>query len=412
MLRDEAVLGPRLARRAERQSQLSLALALLMFASYVVLARLDADLRYARYVLPVALAVLWLARRAQLRRLALFTPPLSSMALITAAMCVWSALVIGTTSTFYVRFFEESLFLVAPLGAAMVCTSLRQDDHLWPFHALLAIMAVDYAWEIGPATALDAMGSPQAFVSELLFHSNAETESVRAFSFGVLAIFYVGCRRLGLGAVCLLLALLAGKRIALAGLGLALPLALIGPSFDLRNRRVAITIGAVAINLIFAMSLRNLVEWGIADRIQEFTRQSADEFMMGRVTLFELVADRLPDSPVIGVGLGRISDVLQSEGAWLTNAHSDLLKHYIELGPIVFACWIGAFFWLARHRGSFALAVYMNVLFISDNVAIYFDVMFPMYLALAHLEGRAAQQAEVRAARRRPLYSDPVEMAA
>lgn len=140
--------------------------------------------------------------------------------------------------------------------------------------------------------------------------------------------------------------------------------------------------------------------------------QSADAVLMGRARLFALLADRLPESPVLGVGLGRITHVLSAEGAWLTNTHSDVLKHYMEVGPLMFAGWIGCFYWLSRRRGTLALTVFMNVLFLSDNVSIYFDVMFPFYLAFAYIDHSRAAAPTQRVRRMRPVCSSALQRAA
>ena len=129
--------------------------------------------------------------------------------------------------------------------------------------------------------------------------------------------------------------------------------------------------------------------------------QPADAVLMGRARLFTIVADRLPSAPVLGAGLGRITDVLETERAWLTNTHSDVLKHLIELGPVMFAVWIGCFYWTSRRQGLLALTVFMNVLFLSDNVSIYFDVMFPFYLSFAYLDQRSPVKRPLTV-RRRP----------
>jgi hypothetical protein len=134
---------------------------------------------------------------------------------------------------------------------------------------------------------------------------------------------------------------------------------------------------------------------------------------MGRARLFSLLADRLPETPVLGAGLGRITHVLTTEGAWLTNTHSDVLKHYIELGPAMFAAWIGCFYWASRRRGTLALAVLMNVLFLSDNVSIYFDVMFPFYLSFAYLASDLSLKPQRVVFRQRQLACvEPVEVMA
>lgn len=394
------------AAQQAKRSQVTLQLSLAMFAVYVVLARMAPELRYTRYVLPLTLAGLWLARRAQGQRLPVFTPPLSAFAVMTTIVCAWSFIVIGATSDYYARFFEEAVFLFAPLGAAMICASLRREDGDWPFFVLLAILTMDYFWEIGLETMAEALRQPGAFLASLL-ESTAPTESIRAFSFGVLAIFLLARRRLLSAAFCLALACMAGKRIVLLGLLAAIPLVYITPALDRPRRRVALTAVAIALNVTIALALRNLEQWGIASRIQEATMQSADAVLMGRAKLYALLSDRLPDSPLLGAGLGRITHVLQSEDAWLTNTHSDVLKHFIELGPLMFALWIGCFYWTSRHRGALALTVFTNILFLSDNVSIYFDVMFPFYLAFAYLDHRQAVSRIEPVARRRPTCLEP-----
>jgi hypothetical protein len=393
-------------------AQTSLRVALAMFAVYVLLARIEPDLRYTRYLLPAALAGLWLARRAYGEPLPLFRAPLIGFGVVIVALLVWSGVGIVLSSSFYARYFEEALFLLAPLGAAMVCASLKRHDGSGPLIAVFGVLAADYILEIGLQPFHEAVIHPALFVSDLM-QSVAPTESVRAFSFGVLAVAFLARRQGGMAAFALVLAVIAGKRIVLAGLLVAVPVALLAPALESTKRRAAITLLAVAINVFMVLSIRNLEEWGIADQIQDATLQSADAVLMGRARLFALLADRLPDSPVVGVGLGRITHILIEERAWLTNTHSDLLKHFIEVGPLMFSLWIGCFYWFSRHRGPLALAIFMNVLFLSDNVSIYFDVMFPFYLALAYLhDARPAMKVRKVLRPMRPTCARPFPQAA
>jgi hypothetical protein len=382
-------------------TQTALVLALVMFAVYVLLARLQPELRYTRYALPAALAILWLARRVHGAAAAATIEPLRSYAVVVGGVCLWSACAIALTSPFYGRFFEEVLFLIAPLSAAMICASFRRDDSEMPLYALAGILAADYIWEISSGPLLDAMSNPGAFLADLLRSSTAATESVRAFSFGVLGVYFLVRRRFTAATLCVMLAILGGKRIALLGLAVAVPVALVAPGLERPRRRAVVTAVAIAINVAAALSLRNLDEWGIAARIQEVTMQSADAVMMGRVRLFGLVADRVPEIWGVGAGLGRITHLLQLEGAWLTNAHSDVLKHYVELGPVMFAGWIGSFYWFSRGKGALAPALFLNVLFLSDNVSIYFDVMFCFYLTAVYLAMRPSTSGAAAAARPR-----------
>lgn len=389
---------------AREAARTSLNIALLLFAVYLVLARLQPDLRYTRYLLPLFLTALWLARRERGVSNRLVSPSLMPYVATVALICVWSAASIAWTSSFYARYFEEALFLSTPLWAAAVCLSFTRDVDDRPICLLAAILLVDYLWAVGLSTILAALASPAVLLDQLL-QSRAPTESSRAFSLGIVAIYLISRRRWLLAAIVTVAVVLASKRIVLAGLAVAVPIAVLRWSFAGVNRRAVLVALAVGANVGVALSLRNLQEWGIADAIHYYTSQSADLVLMGRASLFAILTDRLPEAPWLGVGLGRITYILEAEGAWLTNTHSDILKHYMELGPIVFSLWIGCFYWMSRRAGVVALAVLMNVLFLSDNVAIYFDVMFVFYLCFGILDRQPAPELALNrtAVARRPL---------
>jgi len=106
---------------------------------------------------------------------------------------------------------------------------------------------------------------------------------------------------------------------------------------------------------------------------------------MGRRYLFANINSYFDVSwdnpPAFGLGLGRISDYLKIAGVSLTNPHSDILKYFLEFGPLAFVLWIYGFYRLHLYnRYTIVLAVFLNVLFLSDNVSIYFSVMFLFYL--------------------------------
>ena len=222
-----------------------------------------------------------------------------------------------------------------------------------------------------------------------LIDSVSPTESLRAFSFGLFAIYFAGRRRYWQFLLATVFALLAGKRIVAIALLGALAAAVTWRP-NTAKKRAAITFAAVSVNLVLAIALLNLDQWGITNWIAEATGRSADAVMMGRGHLFALVTDRVGDVPVWGIGLGRITDILKNESAWLTNPHSDILKGFIEFGPVVFIVWIATFFWQTSSRSSLALAVFLNTLFLTDNVSIYFDVMFLFYLVFVSLRSQSA----------------------
>ena len=65
---------------------------------------------------------------------------------------------------------------------------------------------------------------------------------------------------------------------------------------------------------------------------------------------------------------------------------SDILKLSYELGIFGFLVWIACFYRINfRDTQTLILPLLINLLFITDNIFIYFHVMFPFYLLQANL---------------------------
>lgn len=79
---------------------------------------------------------------------------------------------------------------------------------------------------------------------------------------------------------------------------------------------------------------------------------------------------------------------------WFTNLHSDFYTGFLELGFTGFGVWILSYFWsffrLTNDADDdnngmiFALAaiVYTFIIYITDNILVYFEYWFPLNLML------------------------------
>ena len=371
-------------------------LSLLGYVGYILLSRWNPDIRYARYVFPILVLILATARRTlSPAGVRLFDPVLRPFGFLFLIIALTSGVRMVLSGVYYSRYFEEVLFMGAPLVAASTLLTFRRTTESKAYFTIFLVLVADYILEVGVAPIASALAGPTVFAADVL-DSVSPTESLRAFSFGLFAIYFLGRRRYLQFLLAVAFALLAGKRIVAIALFSALVAAAAGRP-DTGRKKAAIVFAAASVNLVIALALLNLDQWGISNWIADMTGRSADAIMMGRGHLFALVGDRVGEVPVWGIGLGRISDILKNESAWLTNPHSDVLKHFIEFGPALFVVWIGVLFWQTSSRSSLALAVFLNSLFLTDNVSIYFDVMFLFYLVFSSLQSPSACMAPVSA---------------
>jgi predicted membrane protein len=82
----------------------------------------------------------------------------------------------------------------------------------------------------------------------------------------------------------------------------------------------------------------------------------------------------------MGDGIGFVTKTISDIVGMNYNFHSDILKNFLEFGPVVFCLWVYFLYKInARNLKTLLYVIYTNVLFITDNVFIYFDVFFLFY---------------------------------
>ena len=343
------------------------------------------ELRYAKYVVPVlALAITApLGPRAGaspfVRDLRSFVALASFVVAASVAAALWHDAPSG-------RAYEEAYLAMAPLVSAwLVFPSLRVERIAVYVDWLFLGVTAAYVVECGQMIVV-SLSHPGALWGELLT-SDSVSESSASFVFGLVALYWLFTRRRGRALAAAVLMVVSFKRSAM--LGAVVCGALWGlirvTRIDLRRSWKVVAVIAILANAIILLALRELSVGNLDDVIARYTGLSADWFTMGREEIYASIFSRF-DLGWIGHGLGAVTSHLEAVDATAINAHSDVIKYAVEAGPVLSIAWLWGFYRLARGcAASMLLALYTNIVFVSDNVSIYFVYMFVLYTLIGFL---------------------------
>lgn len=212
--------------------------------------------------------------------------------------------------------------------------------------------------------------------------SRSTLESGFAYVFGLLAVWAAYTRRWRNFAIAMLFAVLALKRIVIIGILLCVIVQFLPrPIHD----RLVKPVPMILANALFLFLILSYGSGTLDALIHEYTSQSANQFGMGRQVLYSYILQDLSSHPwrfvLMGMGPGEAYDVLKGGFSWVRkeNLHGDTLKILYEYGALVLAIFIWALY-SSRNRGVLLIALYTNILLLTDNTLIY-----PFYIYFATL---------------------------
>lgn len=217
-----------------------------------------------------------------------------------------------------------------------------------------------------------------------LLSSEFPTESNLAYVFGFLFLYFILEKYpLHYKLVTFIFLLLCFKRVVLGATFASILVYSLVSFFKINvsRRRIWLVLIALAINLLF-IQLTILIVDGVYDQIvYENTGLSLDRLLMGRKTLYTLAFESIGNFSWFGAGLGRVDDVINDFYGIPINLHSEILRNYLEFGVIFFVLWIVILFYQSIFSlKSIVFLCYLNILLLTDNVFIYFEIMFYFYL--------------------------------
>ena len=235
-------------------------------------------------------------------------------------------------------------------------------------------------------SAKNILMSPFQFnLFRFLIDSQSPFETTMAFPMGMFVIFFSYYNKKALFWTSLIFTLLSSKRIVILALILIYIINRLTPSIRSLNKQAVILI-AVIINLIFVYIIIQFSLSKYDPFIEQYLGLSADYISMGRKSIYENLFSRDEGNWVkffFGNGLGtsyvETTNFLEKE----ENLHSDVLKLFFDTGLLGLVIWIVFIYKLAFiNKIAFLLTTYLNILYLPDNVLIYYDTMIVYYLMI------------------------------
>lgn len=279
------------------------------------------------------------------------------------------------------RFFLEGFFILAPLLFSFFLFLLKpESDILDVTRWLFAAIAISFFIERFDSI-LFSITHPGSIFGGLA-NSELDSESNFSFQFGMFLIIYAYHRKWLFAILSAVLMVLSFKRIAIAAVIIIGLLTLVkklssGRLDPIRNKWLIMVGNLLVVTILF------LFFTGVFDDlVMQLFGVSPNFLTVGRYDVYTDIFNHFGNVRFFGFGLGSINTYLSGAGYQLVNLHSDVLKVFFELGPPAFLFWIYMFHKWPDNFLCAALAVYMNILFFTDNVFIYFDVLFCFYLLI------------------------------
>lgn len=280
------------------------------------------------------------------------------------------------------RFLKEAAFVIGPIVLVLALMRHGPDaDGLRYMKVLFWVTAVSFVW-LHRHDLADLLPTPTSLLRAAETSSIA-TESGHSFVFGLLTLYFTLAGAWLYAALAVAFTLVSFKRIALVGvvgaLACYLLLRLLWPK--VRNRRFIIPALAVLANVAVVAVYYALARGTFDAFIQAKLGVTTNFLWQGRQRTYRLLFEHLSKAGMIGLGLGGTYDFLIRRPIGAHLAHSDVLKFFLEFGPLLFLVWVFSLYRIGMRRLKIlTMTIYMNFLFLTDNVSIYFEVMALFYL--------------------------------
>jgi len=359
---------------------------LILFPLFFSLRTFNPALRYSVYILPfLILFVLYLSVTLKRRfQVYIFRKYFRPYIILYGLMVTYSLVVLILKRSVYSRFFEEAFLIFAPLLFAsflfLYYAPNRKGRYIkYTFWGMIVVYFLHRGANI--TSVISDLGY---FISQAFITSSIKTESGLASVFGLFGLYFFlqGNKKYSL--LAFLFLLLSFKRIAFLGVLLSLLVYLLISKIVkiriARPTRKILPLLFVGLNALFILGLMQFVRGTFDDRIIELVHMTPNQLTVGRYVIYQAVLEQNEPS-WLGIGLGKVTSVLENEPYHLKNLHSDVFKFYLEWGPVFFVILIYNLYAFNLHsKKMFILMVYLNTLLLTDNVFIYFYVMFIFYL--------------------------------
>lgn len=346
-------------------------------------------LRYLKYILPfLAIFVVFLKDKVTTTK----NPSeffLRNILFAHLFMVFYSFIVLVVNKSLYLRFFEESFFIISPVLFAYIISFFYTDFSLKTLKRLFWLIVLAYVFQQG-AKILGIVANPAQLIHAVRY-SSISTESQFSFLFGPFFIYFLTTKNYKYSLITFFFLIISLKRISILAALVCLVLYFFGkPMLRSMKKGKAITgILFVLLNLGVVLVLFLITQGYFDDFIVQKVGMSTNHFLRGRYNTYNFVLERLEGFQPWGIGFGKTSHILMNSEFPVKVLHSDVFKNFLEFGIPIFCIWVYIFYKnSAVDIRLLLLAIFYNILFFTDNVFIYFEIMFTFYFFTIIFLGR------------------------
>ncbi len=358
---------------------------LLLFMASIAVASVFEPLRYLKYILPVVPILLFkfTNHKDYDKTLAnYYFTLLGFYAIVISYLLLKDVIQLDVSA----RFIPNVVFIFGPLlFIAFAVPYFRYEQRHRYVMAIFWISIAVFIYE--DFFDLLSVVANIAQLQSAILSSRILTESHLGYTFGFLVLYtfvekYPWKYRL----LALLMLVLCFKRIALGAtvVTLAISFALAFSKLNLARNRIFWAFFGLLANVAYIKITQLIVARTFDEAVQKYTGFSTDRFLMGRQQFYTEAFEKVGNINWFGVGVGKIDDIMIKfyglDSGISMRLHSEILKNYFEFGAILFAVWIFLLYYKTIVSNKAALfLIYFNILCLTDNAFIYFDVMFYFY---------------------------------
>ena len=347
----------------------------------------NADLRYLKYSLPLIAGALFLYKEYSRESLTALIVRQYITKFIKFYAFLFLCFFIIQISTFTIsfRFFANFLFVLLPaLFVYFIVPFIKAEKVDYYFKYISILTIVGYIIEKHESIVLTLMNWKQLLIG--LEDSSVASESnlypfLLAFLF-LFSFYYKFAWWQTL--VILFFVLLSFKRIVILGVILFVIIRAVPKLYSKSVKHSNISsllfsCFALAVIVLYYYIANGYFDEYLYSKFGLYT----NALLQGRQVFYELAIAHNKNI-FIGSGVGSIDNLLIKHKADVgdsTNLHSELLRWFLETGVFSYFIWMYTFFRNSLNtRFSFLLFLFLFILLLTDNVFIYFDCMFYVYI--------------------------------
>jgi hypothetical protein len=339
----------------------------------------ESGLRYIKYFLPFILGLYLVFFYSNLS----IDNVLKNNVLLYTFLLLLNFIVSLFLGNIQFRFFKESLLILLPLISAVLITGIMKKD----LNKFINILFWTYLISFISFHIFDFLNVVKLISSLLkaLTSSELATESWLAFPLGLFSLYFLLENKKRMFLLALIFFVFAFKRISIIAFLIATFIFFLinYKLFIIYNKKKIVTL-LIIINIIFITTIYLFIDGAFTRFIYRETGLTINHFTQGRFVVYKEALIQFREGLWYGNGLGSTNQFLSIRFKDIAFLHSDILKIIIEFGIILFIIWLVMFLIInLKGKKTLPLILFLNVLFLSDNVFIYFDTLFIFYIMIA-----------------------------